>query len=291
MQKEQIEQIESKKVLITCDSTCDLSPELQARYNINMMSFPVIMDGVSYKDGENVIPDDLFKFFETTGKLPSTSAPNPGEFADFFEQYTKEGYAIVHFSIGSALSCGHINARNAAATLEDVYVVDSQSLSTGGALLAIKAAELAQQGYSAKEIAELVAPMAVRMDVSFVIDTLQFLYKGGRCSALSALGANLLKLKPCIEVRPAGMDVGKKYRGKIADVLPGYVEARLTGRSNIDFSRIFITHSGCDQSIIDAVEGKIRELADFNEIIVTRAGCTISVHCGPNTLGILFMYQ
>jgi len=280
-----------KKVLITCDSTCDLSPELQERYNINMMSYPVIMDGVTYKDGETVTPDDLFSFFETTGRLPSTSAPNPGEFTEFFERYTKEGYALVHITIGSALSSGYANARTAAGTLEDVYVIDSQSLSTGGALLAIKAAELAEQNHSAKEISNMVAPMAIKMDVSFVIDTLLFLYKGGRCSALSALGANLLKLKPCIEVKPAGMDVGKKYRGKIADVLPGYVEARISGRNNIDLSRIFITHSGCDQSIIDSVESKIRELADFKEIIVTRAGSTISVHCGSNTLGILFMYQ
>lgn len=280
-----------KPVVITADSTIDLSPELLERYHVSLIPLHIVLGDRSLRDGVDITPDDIYATYRSEKILPKTAAINPEAYKSFFSQYTANGASVVHFSLSSGISATHQNACLAAEELEDVYVVDTKSLSTGSSLLVIKAAELAAQGYEAHQIFDLVSPMWEKVDASFILDTLEFLYKGGRCSGVAALGANLLKLKPCIELKDGTMSVGKKYRGSLLNVQMEYVTAKLQGKDNLDPARIFITHSGIDSSIIEAVERKIRELYSFREILITRAGCTISSHCGPNTLGILFMYQ
>ena len=278
-----------KKVLISCDSTCDLSPELLERYSIALNPLFVVMNGKTLRDGVDVYPDDIYAYYKTTGEIPKTTAANMEDFMNYFRPFVAAGYAVVHFTISSSMSATFNNARMAAAEFEDVYVIDSKCLSTGAGLEVIKAAELAAEGLDARSIASYVSAMWERIDASFVVDSLEYLHKGGRCSSVAALGANLLKLKPCIEVKNGVMGVGKKYRGRFEDVLLEYVAARLADTADIDADRVFITHGGCKQEVVDRVEQRVRELLPFKEVLVTRAGCSVSVHCGPNTLGILFV--
>lgn len=281
--------MENQKIIISCDSTCDLSPELLQKYDIKVTPLYVIMNDKTYKDGVDIRPDDIYKYRKETGKLPTTAAVNMNDFYNFFKQFTDEGYSVVHINISSDMSITHNNARNAAGQFENVYAVDSKNLSTGSGLLVLKAAELRAEGLDAKAIYDHLNELRQRIDASFIVDTLEYLHLGGRCSAVAKLGANLLKLKPCIEVKNGVMGVGKKYRGRLMNVLLEYTQHRLENADDIEFDRIFITHSGIDQEIIDAVHKKVHELIPFKEALVTRAGCTISVHCGPNTLGILFV--
>ncbi len=192
------------------------------------------------------------------------------------------------FTISSEMSSTYNNACIAAGEFEDVYVVDTKNLSTGGGLLVLTACDMAAAGKSAREIAEACSALANRVDASFVIDNLTFLHKGGRCSALTALGANILQIKPCIVVRDGKMTVGRKYRGKFPAVLKRYITDQLEDPAAIDLDRVFVTHAGCEEWIVEQCVQQVREAADFKEIHVTRAGCTISSHCGRNTLGVLF---
>ena len=187
------------------------------------------------------------------------------------------------------MSSTYNNARLAAEEFEDIYVVDTRNLSTGGGLLVVSAAEMAKKGLEAREIAKECEQLRDRVDASFVIDDLEFLYKGGRCSALAAFGANLLQLKPCITVNNGKMGVEKKYRGKFAKVLETYVADRIGDASNIELDRIFVTHAGCDEEIYMKCYELVKASAPFGEVLLTRAGCTISSHCGRNTLGVLFI--
>lgn len=278
-----------KKVIITCDSTCDLSPELVERYSIPVNPLFVVLSGSPLKDGVEVKPDDLYDYVEATGSLPSTTAPNVQNYTDFFKAAAPNGESIVHFTISSSMSAAYNNARLAAAELGNVYVVDSKNLSTGSGLLVLKAADLAAGGMEAGDIAAEVIRLSDYVDASFILDTLKFLHKGGRCSAVAALGANLLKLKPCIEVKSGSMGVGKKYRGKLADVFLSYAADRIAAAGDVDIDRVFVTHSGVDEQTVNSVAEKVKTLAPFKEVIVTRAGCTVSVHCGPGTLGVLFI--
>jgi DegV family protein with EDD domain len=181
------------------------------------------------------------------------------------------------------------NARLAAQEFENVYPINTKNLSTGGGLLVIAAAEMAAQGKTGREIADACAALRDRVDASFVIDNLEFLHKGGRCSAIAALGANLLQLKPCVMVRDGKMLVGKKYRGKFAMTLEKYIADRIGDGSEIETDRIFVTHAGCDASIVDQCVKQVEDMGLFKEILITRAGCTVSSHCGRNTLGVLFI--
>lgn len=278
-----------KKVLITGDSTNDLSQELLAKYNIKIKPLTITLGDKSYLDGVDINPDFIYKFHSENGILPKTSAVNIADMVDFFKPFVEEGYAIVHFALSSSMSSTYQNSLLAAEEFEDVYVIDSKNLSTGEGLLVLKAAEMAEAGMDAKTIYEEISALVPKVDASFVIDNLEYLHKGGRCSALAALGANLLKLKPCIEVKDGSMGVGKKYRGKYIDTLKTYVQERLTDYSDIDLSRVFVTHAGCDQEVVDAVVDEVKKTAPFAELLVTRAGCTISSHCGANTLGVLYI--
>ena len=278
-----------KKVLITRDSTSDLPPELVEKLNIKTIPLIVTLGDKTYQDGVDINPDDIYKYHEEHGVLPKTSAANVDDMINFFEPFINEGYEIVHFSISSAMSSTYQNSCIAADEFEGIYVVDSANLSTGEGLLVLKACEWAAEGFSAKEIYDKVCELIPRVDASFVIDSLEYLHKGGRCSALAALGANLLKLKPCIEVKNGTMGVSKKYRGKYAEVLKQYVAERLHDPDDIDTSRVFVTHAGCDEEIVNMVAELVKETLAFDEVLVTRAGCTISSHCGADTLGVLFI--
>lgn len=281
----------SNKVVITCDSSCDLGPKLCERYHINLNPFRINVGDETFLDGVNITPDDLYAYHEKTGLLSKTSATNVAEHEEFFKQNLKDADELIFFTISSSMSVNYQNACIAAESFNNVYVVDSGNLSSGVGLLVLTAADLAEQGKSAKEIIAEVERLRANVNASFVIDTLEFLHKGGRCSALAALGANLLKLKPCIEVKNGAMGVAKKYRGKFAEVLKTYAKERLENPDNLYLNRVFITHAGCDPKIAEEIAALVKELAPFNEVFITRAGATVSTHCGPNTLGVLFIQK
>lgn len=279
----------NQKVIIASDSTSDLSAELISRYDVKILPLTVNLGGNLYADGLEVDPDTIYAHYEKTGELPKTSAINIADFEEFFGEQTKDGASMLFFTISSTMSATYNNARLAAEEFENVYVVDTKNLSTGGGLLVIAAAEMAQAGKDAAEIAKACEDMASRVDASFVIDNLEFLRKGGRCSALAAFGANLLNLKPCIVVKKGSMGAAKKYRGRFEVVLKQYIADRIGDASDIETDRIFVTHAGCDESIVNACVEQVKEMGVFGEVLITRAGCTVSSHCGRNTLGVLFV--
>ena len=279
----------AKKVLITSDSTTDLSPELREEYGIVIMPLVVNLNDVDHIDGVDITPEDIYRNYETNKTLPKTAAPNLADCEAFFQKYVDQGYSIVHFTISSDMSSTFQNSVIAAEDFDSVYVVDSRNLSTGGGLLVLRAAELARRGMRAGMIAEECRRLAPYVDASFVIDSLEFLHKGGRCSTVALLGANLMNFKPCIVVKDGKMSVGKKYRGKFDQVLLKYIEDRIGDGADIDRSHVFITHAGCDEEVVNACVHKLKTLGDFPNIHVTRAGCTVSSHCGRNTLGVLFI--
>jgi DegV family protein with EDD domain len=278
------------KVKITSDSTCDLSPELINRYDIGILPLLITFGEKAFRDGVDVSPEDIYQFVDETKSLPKTCALNTTEYEEFFRKWTDQGYALVHFCIGSKFSSTCQNAQIAASSMENVYVVDSENLSTGQGLLVLRAAELQKEGLGADEIFKTCTALAPLVEASFVLDDLEYLVKGGRCSGVAAFGANLLKLKPCIEVRSGVMEPSKKYRGKIQSVIMEYVTDRLTGRDDLDKSRVFITHTRCDPEWVEEVRKKVIELVpDFEEVLETTAGATVTTHCGPSTLGVLYI--
>ena len=279
----------SDKILITSDSTTDLSPELREQYGIKLMRLVVNLNDVDHIDGVDITPEDIYRNYEMNKSLPKTAAPNLADCTEFFRQYVEQGYDIVHFTISSEMSSTYQNSVIAAEEFENVYVVDSRNLSTGGGLLVLHAAELAARGMRAGMIAEECRRLAPYVDASFVIDSLEFLHKGGRCSTVALLGANLMNFKPCIIVKDGKMTVGKKYRGKFDAVLLKYIADRIGDGSDIDKRHVFITHAGCDDEVVEACVAKLKTLGSFPNIHVTRAGCTVSSHCGRNTLGVLFI--
>ena len=278
-----------KSVAISADTTCDLTPELAKQYNIALLPLYITFGEESYRDGVEITPDEIYERYEREKILPKTSAVNVGNFIDYFAQQLERADQLIHFSISSGFSCTHQNATIAAQEFPGrVFTVDTKNLSTGEALTILHTAELLKEGATAEEAAEAAAAYTKCIDASFVIESLEFLYKGGRCSALSALGANLLNIKPCIEVIDGKMDVGKKYRGKFKAVLQKYVEERLTDPDGIDPKRAFVTHAGCADDVVELCRSLAEESGIFDEVLVTRAGCTVSSHCGRDTLGILF---
>ncbi len=275
-------------VYISSDSTCDLTAELVKAYGIGITPLYIQMGDESLRDGVECTPQDIFAYYDRTRKLCSTAAVTIGDYMDFFGAALKSCGEVVHFTISSEMSSCYQNAVDAAEGFGGrVRVVDSRNLSTGIGLLALMAAELARQGRTAAEIEAAVNEKKEKLNVSFVIDTLEYLHKGGRCSGVAALGANLLKLKPCIEVGGGVMSVGKKYRGSLDKCIEAYVKERIGDGSAAEKDRIFITDSGVSDEIVAKTEAYLREQG-FKEILHTRAGSTISSHCGPGTLGVLF---
>lgn len=280
----------ANNIVITSDSTTDLSSELRERYNINVIPLGVTLGGKTYRDGIDINPDDVYEHHRKTGELPKTTAANVGECIEFFKQYVDEGKKVVHFTISSDMSSTYSNSCLAAAEFDgNVKVIDTKNLSTGGGLLVVSAAEMVLNGMEFDEIVKKTEALVPFVDSSFVIDSLEYLHKGGRCTAVEMFGANLLKLKPCIEVKNGKMDVGKKYRGRFDIILKQYVEERLSNKDDIDTDRIFVTHAGCDEQIVNDIVAQVKNAVPFKEVFIARAGCTISSHCGRNTLGILFI--
>lgn len=275
-------------IKISADSTCDLSKEILEANDIGIVPLGVVVDGECFHDGVDITPAQLFEFVEKEGKHCSTTAVNTFEYRTFFEDALKSYDAVVHVCISSEFSTSYANAVAASENLENVYVIDSRNLSTGSAHLVMDAAEMAQAGVPAAEIAQTLKETANLVESSFMIDRLDYLRRGGRCSAMAAFGGTLLNIKPAIEVVDGKMTVYKKYTGAFRKCLCRYVRDRLSGRDDIDTHRIFITHSICDDGIQELVRETIAEYMQFDEVIDTFAGCTVSNHCGPNTLGILF---
>ncbi len=283
----------AKPIVLCADSTCDLSPELIERYKVNILPMHVNLDGNTYSDGVDLVPDDIYAVYREKKILPKTAALNMDEFMGFVRPFIEAGNDVICLTLGSALSTTYNNCRLAALELPGLYAIDSGNLSTGFGHAVIATAERIAAGMPVEQIVEEVTTLTKKVDASFVVDNLEFLHKGGRCSAVAMLGANVLKLKPCIEVNTDGgsMGVGKKYRGTLERVLEQYVADRLANPEDICTDRIFITHSGISQERIDLVRAAVEKCMKFDEILITRAGCTISSHCGPNTLGILFVHK
>ena len=275
------------KIKISADSTCDLSPELIRTYHIGITPLYIVRGEEVLRDGIDITPQDIYEYVENNNDVCSTAAVNVTDYMKVFRQWREEYDAIIHFTISSEMSACYQNAVLAASEFTEVYVVDSRNLSYGIGFLAVKAAELAEKGTEVHEIIRMINEKKEKLEISFVLDTLEYLRKGGRCSTIASLGANILGLKPCIEVKNGRMGVGKKYRGTTIKCLCKYVEDRLQGRDDIDYDCIFVVDSGMDPQIVQQVEQKVRELGTFRKILRGKAGCTISNHCGPNCLGIM----
>ena len=275
------------KVLITAESTIDLPKKLLEEYKIKTLPFMVILGGEEFNDGE-ITSSDIFKFVQEKKILPKTSAINKESYRAFFEENLKEADAIVHFSLSSQLSSSCQNAKDVASEMKNVYVVDTLSLSTGIALLAIYASELAQKGCDAQEIFEKATARIPNVQASFVVERLDYLYKGGRCSALALFGANLLKLRPQIIVKDGKMSAYKKYRGSMDKVISNYCKDTIEEFNNYDKKIAFVTYTTATETMIETAKKALQD-AGFEKIYETNAAATITSHCGENTLGILYM--
>ena len=276
-------------IKILSDSTCDLSADLLQEHNITLVPLTVIKDGKEYKDGVTITPAEIFAHVAAGGDLCSTSANSVGEYEDKFNEFSEKYDGILMINIGSGFSSCYQNACIAAADFENVKVVDSMNLSTGQGLVVLEACRLAKECTSLEELHEKVQAFAEKVEASFLVDKLDYLAKGGRCSAVAALGANLLNLKPCIEVKNGKMGVVKKYRGKYEKCLATYVKERLAGREDIDRKTLFVTKTEVSDACYEAVMAAVAENGGFENTYETTAGCTVSCHCGPGTLGVLFV--
>ena len=276
------------KIKILSDSTCDLSPALLAENSISLVPLTVVKGDEQFKDGVTITAADIFAHVAAGGDLCSTAANSIGEYADEFEKYT-DCDGVILITIGSGFSSCYQNACLAAEDYPNVRVVDSQNLSTGQGLVVLKACELAKTATDLDALADELRAFTEKVEASFLVDKLDYLAKGGRCSAVAALGANLLNLKPCIEVKNGKMGVVKKYRGKYEKCLSSYVKERLAGREDIDRGTLFVTQTEVSDTCYEAVMAAVAENGNFEKIYETVAGCTVSCHCGPGTLGVLFV--
>lgn len=277
-----------RPIKIVADSTADLPKELLEKYDIEVIPLSVTLGENTYKDGQEICAQDIYNFYNEKKELPKTSAVSVLEYTEIFTPWVEKGYDVIHFCISSTMSACYQNACIAAVELGHVWSIDSANLSSGIGLLVLLAAELAAKGESAEVIAREIAEAKTRVDASFILNQLEFLHKGGRCSSVAALGANLLKLKPCIEVVDGSMKVGKKYRGAYEKCALEYVRDRLLDNDNIDTKRIFITWAGIDEKLIKEIHKEVKKCHKFDEIIINEAGSTITGHCGPGTFGVLY---
>lgn len=278
------------KIKIVADSTCDLSEDLLKKYDISIIPLCIIMDDKSYYDREEISPEEIFEWADEHNTTPKTAAASFDRTLEVLEPFMEAGDDILFFGISMEMSttCNVVSLVAADKEYDRLFVIDSRNLSTGIGLQIIKAAELAQEGKSAEEIVEIIENAKVRVRASFVIDTLTYLARGGRCNAVTALLANTLKLHPKIVVKQGSMGVNKKYMGNISTALSKYAHDLEEELRNAEPDRVFITHSGCSREIVEKIRQFLEGLGYFEEIIETKAGGVISSHCGPNTLGILF---
>ncbi len=277
------------KIKILSDSTCDLSSAQLAEHDISLARLTIIKNGEAYSDGHTIVPADIFAHVAAGGDLCSTTAYNIGEYEALFRTYASDYDGIIHINIGSGFSSCYQNACLAAEDFPNVRVIDSQNLSTGQGHVVLEACRLAQTCESLDEIAEKLKDFASRVEASFLLDQLAYMVKGGRCSSVAALGANLLGLKPCIEVKDGKMGVVKKYRGTYSKCLANYVKDRLADREDIIRKELFITYTPVTDECLTAVKNAVEQHGNFETVYETTAGCTVSCHCGPGTLGVLFV--
>ena len=277
------------RIKITSDSTCDLGYALCQKYGVDLFPLTVIKDGESFKDNVTITPAEIFAHVAAGGSLCSTSAGNFADYEELFGRFAKDYDGILHISLGSGFSSSYQNACLAADEYSNVKVVDSQNLSTGQGLVVLYACKQAENCESLEQLHADVQAFTEKVEASFVLDRLDYMVKGGRCSAAAALGANLLNLKPCIEVKNGKMGVVKKYRGSYAKCLSSYVKDRLDGRDDLTRELLFLTYTTVTDPCLEAVKEGVAQYGNFQEVIEATAGCTISCHCGPGTLGILFV--
>ena len=279
-------------VKIIADSTCDLSEELQKQYEITILPLHILLGEEEYEDGYSITPDEIYRWSDQNRTTPKTSAPSIDRAVEVLRPYTEAGREVVYFSIAAGMSASGNIMRMAAEELdaeELVTVIDSANLSTGIGLLVLEAAILAKEGKSRQEIAGQMEKLKPLVRASFVVDTLTYLHRGGRCSGLAALAGGALKLHPKIVVENGKMHPDKKYRGKMSKVLLKYVKEMEPELKTAKKDRIFITHSGCEEGLIEEIWQYLDSLHVFDEILITRAGGVISSHCGPGTLGVLYI--
>ncbi len=279
-------------IRITADSPADLPKEICERYGVNTVPLHIILGDGCFDDGITVTPDDIYDYYERAKALPKTSAVSVAEYASFFEKLTENGDSVIHFCISSGISSTYQNAVLAAEDFPNVFIIDSKSFTTGIALLVIKAAEMAQSGMSAEQVALESSKLVGKMDTTFIVSNLEFLRKGGRCSGVAAFGANLLGIKPSITIDSEGrLIVDKKYRGKLDACIEHYINDLLEeNKGNIDNSRAVLARTdGVTDEIMDKAKKQITDAAGFKEVIVSKAGCTITSHCGKGTFCFMFM--
>lgn len=281
-----------KKIGIGSDSTCDLSRELLERYDITILPLHIILEDQEYRDGADIDYKDIYAWADKVKKTPKTSAFSPAEAEEYLKQRMQEYEEFIFFTISESMSSSCSVMKVTAESMgiaQRVHVVDSKNLSTGIGLLVIEAAILAKEAGSAKEVVDRILELRPRVRASFVVDTLTYLYRGGRCSGTAALLGSTLQLHPCIEVKDGSMQVGKKYRGRIGRVVRDYVNDRKDGLSHAKKDRVFITHSGSEDEVVEAARAELEGLGYFDEVLITRAGGVVSSHCGPGTLGVLYI--
>lgn len=276
-------------IKITTDSTCDLPAWVRERHNISTIPLGIVKGGELFQDGVNISTADIVAHVDAGGEITTSNAVNIADYEELFRRESAKYDAVIHINIGMEFSSCHQNARLAAEEVPGVYVVDSGNLTVGHGLMALAAAEAAEAGKSVAEILEMLEGMVPRMETSFVLDRLDYMKKGGRCSSVTALGANLLKLHPCVDVIDGKMTVTKKYRGSIEKVVGDYIRERLANRTDIDTRRAFIVDTCEDDRLASIAREILREDGRFDEVLETKAGCTIFCHSGPGTLGLIFM--
>lgn len=279
-------------IKIIADSTCDLSQDLLEKYQISVLPLHIVLGDKEYKDGLQISPDEIYEWSDTNKEAPKTSAASIADTVDLFKTCLTEYEEIICFSISGQMSTTVNVFRMAAEELEAeqrIHIIDSQNLSTGGGLLIIEAAILATQGKNGTEIVKHIEYLRPYVRASFIVDTLTFLHRGGRCSGVAALAGSALKLHPKIVVENGSMRPDKKYRGKMSAAILSYVKDLESQLQKAKTDRVFITHSGCEETLLTEVHQYLKELNIFKEILITRAGGVISSHCGPGTLGVLFI--
>ena len=277
------------KIKILSDSTCDLSKALVEENDIALVPLTVIKNDEQFKDGVTITPDVIFSHVAAGGSLCTTSANAVGEYQEYFEKYSPEYDGVIHINIGSGFSSCYQNACLAAEDFPNVRVIDSQNLSTGQGLVVLEAVRLAKEATDLDELANALRAFTERVEASFLLSRLDYMVKGGRCSSAAALGANLLNLKPCIEVKGGKMSVVKKYRGNFDKCLPMYVRDRLADRDDLIRDILFVTKTPISDDAYSAVMNAVNQYGNFKTTYETNAGCTVSCHCGPGTLGVLFV--
>lgn len=275
-------------IKITSDSTCDLPRELLEQNNIDLVPLIVMKEDREYLDNVTITPSDIFRHVANGGSLCTTAARSVAVYQELFRKYADSCQGHIHINLGSGFSSSYQNAFIAAQDFPNVRVVDSRNLSCGQGLLVLKALELSRTMENLDDMVAALNEYAEKVETSFVLDRLDYMVKGGRCSTVAALGANLLNLKPCIELRDGKMGVGKKYRGHYDKCLTSYIHERLNGREDIDRSTLILVYTQVDDVCLNAVKEEIAAAGEFGTVLTTTAGCTISCHCGPNTLGVIF---